>query len=53
MSNSNVDFSSVATLYQKARPSVPAEIINFLKQKYLLIKKLGTVVLVMVKQQSN
>ncbi|AJI63349.1 methyltransferase domain protein [Francisella tularensis subsp. tularensis] len=33
MSNSNVDFSSVATLYQKARPSVPVEIINFLKQK--------------------
>ncbi|APC91408.1 MULTISPECIES: class I SAM-dependent methyltransferase [Francisella] len=33
MNNEKADFSSVATLYQKARPSVPVEIIKFLKEK--------------------
>ena len=43
MNNGETGFSAVATLYQKARPSIPVEIISFLKEKIPSNEKLGIV----------
>lgn len=53
MNNEKADFSAVAKLYQKARPSIPVEIIRFLKEKMTSNGKAWDCGTVMVKQQSN